>query len=61
MLEQCIPYKDAITNYVSAKLGTRFIDETDWQIAELLFNFLDRFHEITLTFSGTYYPMSPIA
>ena len=61
ILEQCIPYKDAITNYVSAKLGTGFIDETDWQIAELLFNFLGRFHKVTLKLSRTYYRMSPIA
>jgi len=61
MLEQCIPYKDAITNYVSAKLGIGFIDETDWQIAELLYNFLGRFHEVTLKLSGTYYPTSPLA
>ena len=36
ILEKCIPYKVTITNYVSAKLGLRFIDEIDWQIAELL-------------------------
>ena len=61
ILEQCVPYKDAITNYVSAKLGLRFTDETDWQITELLFNFLGRFHEVTLKLSRTYYLMSPLA
>ena len=37
MLQQCIPYKDAITNYMCAKLGVGHIDEFDWQIAEVFF------------------------
>jgi len=61
MLQQCIPYKHAITNYMCAKLGVGHIDEFDWQIAEVLYQFLGRFHEVTLKLSGTYYPTSPLA
>jgi len=61
MLQQCIPYKDAITNDISANLGAWHIDTYDWQIAEVLYQFLGRFHEVTLKLSGTYYPTSPLA
>ena len=30
MLQQCIPYKDAITNYMCVKVGVGHIDAYDW-------------------------------
>jgi len=44
-----------------AKVGVGHIDTYDWQIAEVLYQILGRFHEVTLKLSGIYYPTSPLA
>ena len=61
MLQQCIPYKDVITNYMCGKVRVGHIDASDWQITEVLYQFLGRFHEVALKLSGTYYLTSPLA
>ena len=61
MLKAALPYSQLITTYVNSKNDQILIFDSDWQIAEYFFKFLEVFYNATELLSGVYYPTAHLA
>ena len=54
MLKEVMPYRLVMTTWITKELGAKYIDDSDWDIAFMMLEFLEVFYLATTAFSNIY-------
>jgi hypothetical protein len=60
MFKHLLPYKDVFSVFINFSYGSTLLTASHWYIADKILEFLKVFYDSTITFSGVYYPTSPL-
>ena len=56
-----MPYRLVMTTWITKELGAQYIDDSDWDTASMMLEFLEVFYLATTAFSNIYIPSSHTA